>query len=195
MINQHSNILNCKQCLKTFVIKSSRLGTAKFCSRKCYGKNRLGTSTKIIPSIIVDKHGYSEVIIKNKYNNEIARSKIDNELKLLVSKHSWSLHNAGYAVRVENKNKSIFLHHLIIPKVYKMHVDHINGDKLDNRRDNLRLVTVSKNILNMKKERGVSYLKEVKKWRAYIGKNYKQIHLGLFKSKKKALEARNNAEK
>lgn len=62
--------------------------------------------------------------------------------------YSWSRDHHGYAqARVEGKTK--YLHSLInqTPKGYE--TDHINRNKLDNRKNNLRTVTRSGNVLNV----------------------------------------------
>lgn len=75
-------------------------------------------------------------------------------------------------------------------------VDHINGDKQDNRAENLRLSSVSENGANTSKQRrntsgfkGVSYHKRDKRWRATLAGS----HLGYFSTKELAAEAYNNA--
>lgn len=64
-------------------------------------------------------------------------------------------------------------------------IDHVNGDKLDNRRENLRFVTHSANLFNSGRHRadrtrGTNYVKRLGKWRAYIKINHIQRYLGLF---------------
>lgn len=79
-------------------------------------------------------------------------------------------------------------------------VDHINGDPLDNRRSNLRLVTHQQNIRNRGGPQansstgllGVS--RKRSKWRAYINVDGKQINLGVFDTPEAASEARKEAE-
>lgn len=93
------------------------------------------------------------------------------------------------------------MHREILSPSSKKHVDHINGNKLDNRRKNLRICTPSQNMMNTKKRKdncsgttGVSFIKDSKKWRAYINKNKKQIGLGCFKRKSDAVRARKLGE-
>lgn len=69
----------------------------------------------------------------------------------------------------------------------KLVVDHINSIKIDNRLDNLRVVTNRENVSKEKAQKkglpaGVSFFKRTKKFKAYITYNYKQIHLGYFKN-------------
>jgi hypothetical protein len=97
------------------------------------------------------------------------------------------------------------LHGFLMKTPKGMHTDHINGNKLDNRRANLRLVTPSINGLNRRGPnrgnssgiRGVSYSPELSirsPWRAQIMVGRKQRHLGLFATKEEALAARRAAE-
>lgn len=81
-------------------------------------------------------------------------------------------------------------------------IDHINGNGLDNRRKNLRLVTKSQNMMNRGIQKnntsgfmGVSFHKATGRWRAYIKKDKKQFYLGLFDNKKDAAIAYNEATK
>lgn len=65
--------------------------------------------------------------------------------------------------------------------------DHINGDRLDNRRENLRVATHRQNVRNAKlraggssQYKGVAWRPTRSCWRARIRVDYKQIHLGHF---------------
>ena len=74
-------------------------------------------------------------------------------------------------------------------------IDHINGDRRDNRIANLRIANQSENIANSKRfSTNSSGFKGVSKtatgrWRAYIVKNYRQIWLGVFDSPELAHDA------
>jgi hypothetical protein len=100
-------------------------------------------------------------------------------------------------------------------KVYKCHriamlfqlgrwpsiVDHINGNRLDNRIANLREVTQSQNRMNAATRSdsvsgrcGVKWKKHAAKWRAEIKIEGKAMHLGYFDSMADAIAARQSAE-
>lgn len=75
-------------------------------------------------------------------------------------------------------------------------VDHINGDRADNRLENLRLATHSENRCNVRSYRnnksghkGVFWHKREGKWAAQITKDKKHRHLGYFSAKEDAVEA------
>jgi hypothetical protein len=79
-------------------------------------------------------------------------------------------------------------------------IDHINGDKADNRWANLRPATISQNTWNSNKSsknssgyKGVSFSKSKKKWTARISKNYHLHILGYFDTKEEAIEAHKKA--
>jgi hypothetical protein len=71
--------------------------------------------------------------------------------------------------------KKIYLHRFLISAPKGLEVDHINQNKLDNKKSNLRIVTRSENAMNMKTHndsksgrKGIYYDKKRKKWKAEI---------------------------
>lgn len=126
-----------------------------------------------------------------------------------LSNGKWSLASDGYARRRATNAEitggspiNIAMHR----QVMRVHlsrggptdgdIDHINGDKLDNRRENLRFVSRSENNMNRHKQVGrsqyigVSFFKPAKLWRAYITADRKRIELGYFKTEIEAAIAR-----
>lgn len=80
-------------------------------------------------------------------------------------------------------------------------IDHINGNRSDNRIENLRVVSNAENQRNSKIRStntsgaaGVSWNKRCAKWQARITVNHKRIHLGYFGNKDDAIAARKSAE-
>lgn len=68
-------------------------------------------------------------------------------------------------------------------------IDHENHIKTDNRLCNLKASSKSKNSLNTKKNKGCSYNKEHKRWRAYLTVNKKVNFLGYFVTETEAHQA------
>jgi hypothetical protein len=68
----------------------------------------------------------------------------------LISKYKWCMHDMGYCVST-SRQKGISMHRLIMNCPKDMVVDHINGNRLDNRRENLRVVSLQANAQNRTK--------------------------------------------
>lgn len=68
-------------------------------------------------------------------------------------------------------------------------IDHVDGNKLNNHADNLRIVTNQQNTWNQIKAKGYSWHRNAKKWTAQICVNGKDIHLGYFIEEASARQA------
>lgn len=124
----------------------------------------------------------------------------------LVSVHKWHyadyLNGRGYA-KTNNKENSpalLRMHRLIMKAGPKDKVDHINGNTLDNRRENLRFVSQSQNMINAGLRstnksgyKGVCFVTREKKWLATIWKDGKQKYLGFHNKAEDAAKAYNEA--
>ncbi len=107
---------------------------------------------------------------------------------------------SGAFLYVRVKPKKQFLHRFITHAPKGKVVDHINRNTLDNRRENLRVVTIQENLWNQRRgsnktgHTGVSIAYKGK-YSAQIKVNYKKIHLGIFNTIAEALRARRKAER
>lgn len=142
---------------------------------------------------IINHQDYCEIVLYNKYCKPVAKTKIDKEDLEKVKQHKWGVDSKGYSTSRIN-GKMIKLHQFIIGKKDSCIIDHANGDRLDNRKKNLRHCTISQNLMN-RKSKGLYWNVPTKKWMAYITKNKKMINLGLFNRKDDALKMRRSAEK
>lgn len=116
--------------------------------------------------------------------------KVDDEDYVWLSKWKWS-YNGKYAHRNVIGNKNILMHRLIIGAEKGEVVDHINLDKLDNRRSNLRKCTNSDNQHNsgLRKDNATGYKgvhKSGRRWIAQIMLNSQVIYLGAYKTPEEA---------
>lgn len=111
----------------------------------------------------------------------------------------------GY-VQGSIKGQKLYAHRVVFAMVHgrwpEHQIDHINGNKEDNRPENLQDVTHSQNAKNMPKcskntsgHIGVHWMKRSNKWGAQIKADQKVTWLGVFLSKEDAIAARKSAEK
>lgn len=114
-----------------------------------------------------------------------AATLVDDQDYPQLAARRWFCTSSGYAARVNitsGKKQTVYMHRLIMNAPAHLQVDHINGDTLDNRRQNLRLVTPQQNRMNGKSTTGSSPYKGVsrygKSWQARICANNKLYHLG-----------------
>lgn len=141
-------------------------------------------------------NGYIEVLYSN--CNELFIC--DEETWDMVKDRTWHKNKNGYPCANVNGHPTL-LHWIIMGKEKGYDIDHINGNKNDNRLSNLRKVTHQQNRCNSKlnsnnksKFKGVCWSKASKKWMAYITFKSKRIYLGLYENIEDAKKARQNAE-
>lgn len=114
---------------------------------------------------------------------------VDQEDMQLLRQSGWYVNKAGYVVREESGRKVVRLHRIILGAADGQIVDHINGDKLDNRKQNLRIADKSTNGMNRGAQsnsktgvKGVSWSKQKNKFRITCNVMGKQYHLGYAKT-------------
>lgn len=130
---------------------------------------------------------------------------VDDDAPVEVTGVRWYF-NSGYARRHVwvggkgvKKYYTLFLHRILVQAPPGMEVDHINHDKLDNRRCNLRICTPGQNKQNSpksskpKRSKYKGPQKRGHTWKSQIFKNRKQYYLGTFNTEEEAAKAYNRA--
>jgi len=140
------------------------------------------------------KGSMKTILIEN--NNKIKVLVDDEDYEELIS-YSWYLNNSGYA-SAKIGGKFVLMHRLIMKANPGQEIDHINNNKLDNRKTNLHFCTRSQNLAkrnrpphNSSGYKGVSYCCQTNKYRAYIQYKGKHIAIGRFLTAVEAAKAYN----
>lgn len=126
---------------------------------------------------------------------------VDDEDFERVSQYKWHI-DRGYAAMTISGKGIMYMHRFINNTPKGMSTDHINRNKLDNRRSNLRTCTQRENNTNMKLRgdntsghRGVTWHKNDKRWQAQINIQGRLLYLGQYKKLQDAIEAQKHAFK
>ena len=108
----------------------------------------------------------------------------------LVCQYKWHIGAQGYpktAANIDGLGRGVCLHKLLMDPEKGMQVDHIDGNRLNNCRDNLRICSHAQNMRNQKLSKrntsgykGVSYDRARRKWAANITAFRRCHHLGRF---------------
>lgn len=128
---------------------------------------------------------------------------VDDEDFPELIKYRWRIQHSGYAIRNAGQRPhrtSVLLHHHIMKPPAGLYIDHRNGNKLDNRRSNLRLCTRSQNYANRGKQsnntgpyKGAHYHRGHRRWEARIQAAGTQYYLGQYNTAAEAARAYNDA--
>lgn len=141
-------------------------------------------------------------MIKVKVTGTNQEALIDECDAELICKRKWCINGNRYPYRRETyalkKTRKLYMHQAIlgINDNRDLCIDHINGNDFDNRRENLRWITMSENLQNMRKKKpnklglkGVRKAVNCKGYYARITLNKKQIYLGYFLDPQEAHKA------
>jgi hypothetical protein len=134
----------------------------------------------------------ARIPLRDREGKTVAYALVDAADYEWLSQWHWSLDRGGYAKRGESragKKRIVYLHRAVLglEQGDGLEGDHVNGNRLDCRRSNLRVTTPRQNRQNRSKlagassrYRGVSWHKPRRKWVAYAKLNGRKHHLGLF---------------
>lgn len=119
-----------------------------------------------------------------KLGNTGLKGLISPEDEERVNKYHWYITSGSYIEGTVDRKK-ILLHRFITNAPKGLVVDHINHNKLDNRKNNLRIVSYQQNAFNTHAK---GYTKTKNGFKNYIKYNNRYIHLGQTKSEDEAKE-------
>lgn len=184
----NNNICNVEKCNEGVLYRG-------FCKRHYEQYKRNGfilDSTRYEKNLFEKIDQYYKIVLQD--NNYFL---IDEDDYMRFKDYKFYTSSFGY-VCVYVNGRDVKLHRLILNAENKKDVvDHINGDRLDNRKINLRMASFSENCINIKRRKnntsgytGVKWEEKTGKWRADIQKNHQHIFLGYFDSKNDALKVR-----
>lgn len=200
---KRTNTLEGTKCTACDADAFARFKGTPYCKKhymQMYHKGKITERTIYDPNEYILHDDYAECITYDKEGNETSRIKVDldkveelKQFKIYIRKQGGDTWYAAISIN----GKKVLLHRYLMgmhEEEYsiKKVVDHINGDKLDDRIQNLRVCEHKDNMKNIRKGNkviGVSQLKNGK-WAARIMHNYKGMHLGYFDTEQEAIIAR-----
>jgi hypothetical protein len=135
---------------------------------------------------------------------------VDDDIYELLNRQKWWIHkNGGPQIYAKGSdpndyNKRVYMHRVIANAPKGMHVDHINGNSLDNRKENLRVCTHAENTRNKRITskygyKGIYYVNNYrnlsKPWQAAISVKGHPKFLGYYATPEEAARAYDKAAK
>lgn len=196
--------------------KLHTLGTLHLCNKhysqyQQYGKFLdSNPRTTYDPNEIIIEGDVAKIILRDASQNIVGEAIIDKEDVDKVTPYKWRLNKGGtnrskcngvYTGNSKN-SKCISLHRFLMDCPQNMYVDHINGNRFDNRKSNLRICTNQENNFNVPAQsnntsgsKGVWFDKARGKWAAEIKYNNAKIHIGRYDDKDIAIFSRLYTEK
>lgn len=168
----------CTTCKSDKDVRLSRKIDAYLCRKhraQIYRFGEIRNRTLSDKNEFVLKRDYAEMVIFDRDSKEKCRALIDKEdVEKVKNAGSWCCDTSGYVMNGKYKK----LHGFLLGKKNGYEIDHINRDKLDNRRKNLRFVLHRINTMNRYTINAYQY--ESGKWCSYVYYKGEKVHLGTF---------------
>lgn len=181
-------------CGKVFKVSVDQGAPRKFCKKECWfavraARSRVAPEPEAVPGCrwVPLTRGLCALVDEEDYE--------------MVSAYRWIANTPIKSTRTyaigQNYDEIVPMHRLILNAPKGVHVDHINLNGLDNRRQNLRPCSPSQNHANQVKSHGTSRFKGVsrngRRWEASIVKDYRKHALGFYDNEEDAAKAYDEA--
>ena len=127
---------------------------------------------------------------------------VDDEDFDWLNQWKWHYGGRGYAVRTVNHSEKIYMHRVLLKPSKGKETDHKNMNRLDNRKNNLRICDARQNQLNTNPNsrntsgyRNIYWNTGARKWCIYLRINKKNKFMGYFLNKIDAVRKYNKIVK
>jgi len=195
-INRNEAVCICTRCSKDYTVKYIHDANKSPVGDLCLTCKRAIADMAVTKDNVRAHLNYDELTGSLSYRHTTISGK--------AGESATKEHGAGY-LKTRLGGKDYLVHRIAFMYMegrFPDQVDHIDHNRSNNVWSNLRDVNNKVNSKNHSKSEanttgitGVAVHKPTGKYRAYIGKDYKQIHLGLFETLAEAKEARDEANK
>ena len=147
----------------------------------------------------IKRNNDGECIIDIKSDNQLI---VDEDKYYDLKMFSWHINKNGHVYMTDENKKHVMLDKFLLEYDGNDVINHIDGNKLNNKISNLRIITKAQSAMSRKSAPnsstqyiGVSFTKQTNKWKATIQVDKKAKHLGFFDTEIEAAKARDIATK
>jgi hypothetical protein len=196
----------CSYCGSNIKIYKLEQDNKYYCAKHYQQIKKYGVvqqRTRLDKNEIIESENCITILCRNNKQDIIAKIIADKEDFELLSKYKWTFCKSnGYATtyiysQEKDRKIQILMHRLIMNPIPKEQIDHIDGNKLNNQKSNLRLCSNQQNTMNQHKNTiiGVCWHKNSNKWRGRIMINGKDTCVGYFDNYEDAVKHRLKLER
>lgn len=134
---------------------------------------------------------YAELLILNKDESVKVRVLVDKEDIDKLKSYSFR-YDVGHYIKSVRNGVTKYLHRIVMNYEGDLEIDHINRNKLDNRKSNLRIVTRKENANNLEKKDSYGIIDTKRKLTKPIKVCVNRINYGYYKTIEEARKVRDS---
>lgn len=187
----------CFTCGTTFLRKPYHIARG---SKRMYCSHPCRAAIGPVDPPVVRPDGTAVITLRNRDWQIVGHTIVDADDAEFIGRRGWRLSPDGYAQGTKDRRINLLHRELLgLTLGDGLEGDHINRDRLDNRRSNLRIVTRDQNAQNKGSLSGSSsvyrgvHLRKNGRWLASVGAKDGMHHIGVFDTEMEAAEAARQA--